>query len=491
MYPFKAPTQEILTSIERVAATNALRDWDTELAENIIIHFSMFAEEVLAPLNGPGDIQGAALLNGRVRMPDGFSEAYAQLAADGWQGLTAPEEYGGQNVHPLIAAGISEIFSGANHSFQMVCGLVPGAVRTLLNFGTEEQKSNWIPGLSSGEYLSTMCLTESGAGSDLSRIRTKASNKNGSWKISGEKIFISGGDQDLSEGIFHLVLARTGKPESGLKGLSLFICPSHVGNTRNTISVLRLEKKMGLHASPTCHLLFDDAHAELLGKEGEGLTAMFTMMNYARTDVALQGVGHASRAHQIANEYASTRVQGRTTDGSSAVLSDHADVRRMLDTQKSLASGGRAMCHITLAQSLTGAPQRLLDVLTALCKVYCSEAGTTAADLGIQVLGGYGYLHDYGVEQIWRDARITAIYEGANGIHARSLATRGFQQPETKNAFIELMESLFDDENNHAVRQWCELSEPLLSSENPEHNAQQLAKITAELFSHASTNRPQ
>ncbi|MBX2884617.1 MAG: acyl-CoA dehydrogenase family protein, partial [Granulosicoccus sp.] len=328
-------------------------------------------------------------------------------------------------------------------------------------------------------------------GSDLSRIRTHAQEKKGSWRISGEKIFISGGGQDLSEGILHLVLARTGKPDTGVKGLSLFLCPSHIDGTENSVAVVRLEDKLGLHASPTCHMHFADAEAALVGKEGEGLKAMFTMMNYARTDVALQGVGHASRAHQIALEYASTREQGRTSSGQAAVLTDHADVRQMLDKQANLALGGRAMCHITIARTLPGTSQELTDILASLCKVFCSEASTTAADLGIQILGGYGYLHEYGMEQIWRDARITSIYEGANGIHARALATRGFQHKETKELFVSFISSLFDDKTlaDPAISQWQEESETILNSESPELEANNLMNITTNLFLQACQSR--
>jgi len=259
---------------------------------------------VIAPLNAVGDRQGAQLENGRVRMPDGFAAAYADLAAGGWQGLTLPEAHGGMAASPLIAAGVSEIFSGANHAMQMVCNLVPGAAAVLLRDGTAAQQADWLPKLASGEALSTMCLTEPAAGSDLSAIRCKAVRAESAWQITGEKIFISGGDQDMSDTILHLVLARSGS--AGLGGLSLFLCPK-----QPAVTITRIEDKMGLHASPTCQMAFDAAKAELIGAEGEGLGVMFTLMNHARIDVALQGVAHAARAALIARRYAMDRVQGR------------------------------------------------------------------------------------------------------------------------------------------------------------------------------------
>ena len=425
MIPFQAPTDEIFHSL-RIFAGNT-PGWDAELSQEITQHFAAFAEGVLAPLNEPGDRQGCRLENGRVRMPDGFAAAYSELAESGWQGLTAPEAFGGQALDHLTAAAVSEIFSGANHALQMVTGLVPGAISTLLAHGTAEQQAAYIPRLTSGEWLSTMCLTEAGAGSDLSRIRCKATRDADGWTIEGQKIFISGGDQDMSQGILHLVLARTGTAEDGVKGLSLFLCASEIDGLRNAITVTRIEEKLGLHASPTCQMEFDGAKAELVGGEGRGLVAMFTMMNHARLDVALQGVAHATRACAIASAYAAERTQGRTIEGAPALLTDHPDVRRMLDEQQDLARTARGMCHLALAELEKGEAPALIEFLTPLCKIYATEAGIRAADLGIQILGGYGYLEEYGMAQVWRDARITSIYEGANGIHALTLATRGLK----------------------------------------------------------------
>ena len=482
MKPFAAPVSDILFSLNEVADAADLPLWDGDLCAEILGHFSAFAESEIAPLDEPGDVQGCRLESGSVRMPDGFAETYSALAADGWQGLTAPEAFGGMGQNKLIAAAVSEVFSGANHSMQMVCNLVPGAITTLLRYGSESQQKQWIPRLASGDTLSTMCLTESDAGSDLSRIRTKAVQSDNGWSISGEKIYISGGDQDMSNDVLHLVLARSG--DASIKGLSLFLCAkSEVGDT---IRVTRIENKLGLHASPTCQLVFNNAPAQLLGEEGAGLAAMFTLMNHARIDVALQGVAHAARAYDIASHYAAQRVQGRKRDGTEAVLSDHAGVRRMLDEQRSLAIGARAMAHITLVEIERGRQPALVDFLTPLCKVFCTEAGIRAADLGIQILGGYGYLNEYRVAQTWRDARITAIYEGANSIHELATATRSLKVQGGAGAdeFEALVHRLAAD--NHTVISelvtWRKARQHVLSMDDPSQSAHEFTQQTCELF---------
>lgn len=478
MSDFKAPLDDILFTLRHIADAPSAPGWDDDVAADIITHFAGFAEGVIAPLNATGDATGARLENGRVRMPNGFQDAFRQLAEDGWQGLTAPVDFGGMGQSALIGAAVSEIFSGANHALQMVCNLVPGAIKTLINFGTPDQQATWIPRLTAGEVLSTMCLTEAGAGSDLSQIRCKAEVTGDHWTLHGEKIFISGGDQDMSEGILHFVLARSGTPDSGIKGLSLFLCPAG-----RAVQVTRIEEKLGLHASPTCQMVFNGARAELIGVEGEGLRAMFTVMNHARIDVALQGVAHAARAAQIASIYAAERIQGRKSDGTAAALSDHADVTRMLNEQASLAIGARAMCYITLGELERDAQPELVEFLTSLCKVFASEAGIKAADLGIQILGGYGYLNEYPIAQTWRDARITAIYEGANGIHERSIATRGLHAKGGADAFEALIETLAGPSD--ALDHWRSHRAKVADAPDPDVHAHQFAQATAQLFFNA------
>ncbi len=483
MTPFIAPVDDILFSLNNIAGASELPSWDDELAKEIIKHFALFAEDQIAPLDELGDRQGCRFENGQVRMPDGFVEAYKELAYSGWQSLTAPEVLGGMGQGPLVAAAISEIFSGANHSMQMICNLVPGAISTLLRFGTNAQQQEWIPRLAEGQTLSTMCLTEPNAGSDLSRIRTKAERLKGKWLLTGEKIFISGGDQDMSQDILHFVLARTGEYQTGTKGLSLFLCSKT--EAQKTIRISRIEEKLGLHASPTCHMIFDGAPAQLIGEEGAGLKAMFTVMNHARIDVALQGVAHAARAHAISLAYAIDRQQGRKSDGADAALCDHADVRRMLDDQRCMALGARAMAHITLVELEKALRPELVDFLTPICKFFCTEAGIKSADLGIQILGGYGYLTEYRISQTWRDARITSIYEGANGIHYLTLATRGLNAHEGRgaDAFDELIMDLsHDDRVTRQLEEWRKHRTVVSKAIDPTELAHDFAQKTAHLF---------
>lgn len=486
MKPYSAPVDDILFSLDKVAGASSLSGWDSELSAEIVNHFAVLAQSEIAPLDELGDTQGCRLEGSNVLMPDGFAQAYSKLIEGGWQGLSTPEEFGGMGQNKLVAAAVSEIFSGACHSMQMVCNLVPGAVTTLLRFGTQAQQDLWIPRLSSGEALSTMCLTEPDAGSDLSKIRTKAVSTDNGWRISGEKIFISGGDQNLSEDILHLVLARTS--DDGIKGLSLFICSK--SEASKAIKTARIEQKLGLHASPTCHMVFDQAPAQLVGEEGAGLTAMFTLMNHARIDVALQGVAHAARAYDICESYTTQRAQGRKADGSKALLVDHADVRRQLDEQRSLALGARAMAHITLVEFERGGQDSLIDFLTPLCKVFCTQAGIRAADIGIQLLGGYGYLNEYRISQTWRDARITTIYEGANAIHELATVTRGLKNHGGAGAdgFDELINRLGNSNQDvmHRLSAWRQARQAILALNNPSTRAHEFTQLTCDLFYRAA-----
>lgn len=488
MSEFHAPVDDILTSL--ALAGRDLPGWDQDGAAEIITHFAGFAEGVLAPLDQIGDQQGCRLEDGRVRMPPGFHEGYSQLAAGGWQGLRVPDAHGGMGLDAMIGAGVSEIFSGANHALQMVTNLVPGAVEVLTHFGTDDQKRRHIPGLASGEVLATMALTEPGAGSDLSAIRTRALPDGDHWLIEGEKIFISGGDQDMSPQILHLVLARTGPVDSGVKGLSLFLCPSKIDDVRNAVSVTRIEEKMGLHASPTCQLAFDGARAELVGEAGGGLKAMFTMMNHARLDVALQGVAHAARAADIARRYAAGRWQGRGADGQPASIDQHADVARMIGECDRLARAGRHLCHLTQAAIERGDARDFVEFMTPICKYACTEGGIRAADLAIQVLGGYGYLREYRAEQNWRDARICAIYEGTNGIHAKATATRGLalNGGAGARAFADFLEASGPDLAGPAAA-WRDEARRVLALVDPSAAAHRFMELTCRLALDAAMAR--
>lgn len=483
MIPFRAPVDDILAALSAAGASR-LPEWDQALSEEIIGHFARFAEGIIAPIDEAGDLEGCHLTDGRVSMPQGFPEAYAEYAAQGWPGLGLPPEFDGQGLPAPVLGVVTEIFAGASHSMQMVCGLVPGAARTIGRFGSPEQQARWLPRLASGEWLTTMALTEAGAGSDLSDIRTRAVEGPDGWRVEGEKIFISGGDQNLTERIVHLVLARTGSPEDGTRGLSLFLVPSHdEAGTRAPVRAIRIEEKLGLHASPTCQMVFDNAPAELLGQPGSGLMAMFTMMNHARLDVALQGVAHAARAYDIASTYAAERKQaGRP-------LTDHYDVRRMLSLIRDAALDARKLVCLALVEMELGENDDLVDFLTPVCKVMGTEAGIRAADLAIQVLGGYGYLREYRVEQIWRDARVTAIYEGANGIHALTLATRllkgrGSRAGEAFDRWIEGRVSTGE------LSAWRQVRDQVAASDAPQELAEPFLRATIEVVTRAVRNLP-
>lgn len=491
MTPFSAPVDDILFSLEHVARLDRTPGWDSDLVAQTAAHFATFAEAELAPLNAPGDREGCQIRDGRVLTPKGYREAFAQYADLGWCGVSLPERFGGLGLPPAVASAvIGEISIGACPGFAMATGLIKGAAQTLLVAGTAEQQARYLPRLTSGQWMATMCLTEAGAGSDLSGVTTRAVPAGDHWAISGEKVFISGGDHDLSEGILHLVLARTGSPEDGIRGLSLFLCPSQDdAGARNAVTVTRIEHKMGLHGSPTCQLRFDAARAELIGVPGQGLAGMFTMMNAARIGTSLLGVAHAARAGDIAARYAAQRHQGGTT------IDRHPDVARMLTEIDALTLGMRAMSHMLLAALADERQADLVDFLTPVCKVFCTEGGIEAANLAIQVLGGYGYLHEYHAEQNFRDVRISAIFEGANGIHAAALATRLLHQKGGRlaDAFVAFLTGLADTPRGaaltEALRLWVEARQVVTTSDAPKELAHPFMQLTGAVLFLAAWHR--
>ncbi len=408
---------DIVLTLAATGGLSAAAHWDAAATESVLLAYKEFIDTEVAPGNGPADRAGCRIVDGRVRVPSPLPQTYKSYVDLGWHLLPLPVSIGGIGAPSPICCAGAELLAGANHAFQMLVGLVPGAIGVIERFGTQAQQDALIPELTAGTTLATMCLTEADAGSDLGAIRTSGTrNVAGEWTLSGEKIFISGGDQDLSDAIVHLVLARTGAPAEGVKGLSLFACHAQRSDgSRNSIKVVRIEEKLGLHASPTCQLRFAGADAQLLGQPGDGLKAMFVMMNHARLDVAMQGVAHAAQAHALASAYADQRRQG------GRVIARHGDVARMLAEMDALTLGARAMGY-RAAALLEDAD--LAAFLTPACKVFCTDTASRVADLGIQVLGGYGYLPEYGMEQIWRDARVTRLYEGTNGVLAMTLVRR-------------------------------------------------------------------
>lgn len=426
MIDYRTPIPELLFALRHGAEAGRLPHWDEDIAQQVLSEAARFIEAEIAPLDPLGDHSPAELHEGRVRMPPAFLTAYRRYREAGWTGLAGDPAHGGQGLPHVLAGAVTEMLAGACVSFQMVLGLGQGAMRAIAAHASPEQQARYLPPLVAGEWLATMCLTESQAGSDLGLIRTLAEPAgDGSYRLGGAKIFISGGDQDMTDNILHLVLARTPGAPAGVKGLSLFLCPAVLPDgSRNRVSCVRLEEKMGMHASPTCQLAFDGAHAELLGAEGQGLACMFVMMNAERLDTALQGVGLADVAGQRARAYAAQRVQGRGADGAPVTIDRHADVRRMLIAQTALTEGCRALVYRTLVELELGAEPALVDFLTPLAKAYATDSAIEVANLALQIHGGYGYLREYRVEQVLRDVRITAIYEGSNGIQANTLAER-------------------------------------------------------------------
>jgi alkylation response protein AidB-like acyl-CoA dehydrogenase len=409
-----------------------------------------FSEEVLAPLNLSGDQEGCHFNAGEVSTPTGFKEAYRAFVEGGWQGLSFPAEFGGQGLPTSLSLFKTEMMGAANWSFNMYPGLSLGCINTLLQYGTEAQKSLYLPPLVSGEWTGTMCLTEPQCGTDLGQIRTRAEPRpDGSYKLTGTKMFISAGEHDLATNIVHIVLARLPGAPAGTRGISLFVVPKFLvaddgaAGERNAVSCGSIEHKMGIRGSATAVLNFDDAIGYLIFEPNKGLEAMFTFMNTARLGTAIQGIAHAEASFQGALAYAKDRRSMRSLSGKKEPEANadsliwHADVRRMLLTQKAIAEGGRAMIYAaaqTADLMFNAAYEKdhaayeyhdnKLGFYTPILKGFLTEMGLEAANLGMQVFGGHGYIHEHGMEQIARDARIATLYEGTTGIQALDLLGR-------------------------------------------------------------------
>jgi hypothetical protein len=421
-----------------------------DIVDAVLTECSRFCEEQLSPLYQPGDEEGCSLKDGVVTTPKGYKEAYDQYVMGGWQGLSAPEEYGGQGLPASMGLLKQEMMGTANWSFSMYPGLSIGAMNTIFLHGSDDQKDTYLLPMTEGRWAGTMCLTEPQCGTDLGQVKTRAEPQtDGSYRLTGTKIFISSGDHDLTENIIHIVLARLPDAPKGTRGISLFIVPKMLsdndGNigTRNGVTCGSLEKKMGIKASATCVMNFDGATGYLIGPENEGLECMFTFMNTARIGTAIQGVGPAELSYQWALVYAKERRSMRALSGKKDAdhvadsLIHHADVRRMLLTQKAIAEGGRAMLYYSarladhMVEGLAAGDDKKADryddklgFLTPILKGFLTELGNEAANLGVQVFGGHGYIREHGMEQIVRDTRIATLYEGTTGIQALDLLGR-------------------------------------------------------------------
>lgn len=452
MAAYSAPVRDhmfILHEMMKVQDRTDIEGYDEltpDLTGAVLEEAGKLATEVLAPLNEAGD-KGCVLENGVVRTPDGFREAFDVLRNGGWTALACDPNYGGQGMPAVMAAAAGEYHSSANMAFMMFAGLTQGAYRAIHAHGSDEQKDKYLEKMASCEWTGTMNLTEPHCGTDLGLLRTKAvPQDDGSYKITGQKIFISSGDHELADNIIHLVLARMPDAPEGVKGISLFIVPKYLVNedgapgARNGVSVGNIEDKMGIHGNPTCVMNYDDATGWLLGDAHKGLRAMFTMMNDARMGVAGQGLFQASAAYQLAAEYARDRLQGRAVTGVEAPdkaadpLIVHPDIRRMLMDQKSFIEGARAAIMITTemidaVERHEDADKRvdaddMLGLLTPVLKGFCTDKGFDMTVQAQQVFGGHGYIKEQGMEQFVRDARIAMIYEGANGVQALDLVGR-------------------------------------------------------------------
>ncbi|WP_425098750.1 acyl-CoA dehydrogenase C-terminal domain-containing protein [Tropicibacter sp. S64] len=419
---------------------------DRDTLDAILGEAAKLAGDVLAPLNAVGDTQGCVLENGVVRTPEGFKAAFDQVREGGWTALDCDPEYGGQGLPYLVSTAVGEQFSAANMAFNMYQGLTHGAYSAIHAHGSDEQKATYLPKMVTCEWTGTMNLTEPHCGTDLGLMRTKAvPQEDGTYKVSGQKIFISAGDHDMSENVIHLVLAKIPGGPEGIKGVSLFIVPKFIvengqPGARNGVSVGKIEEKMGIHGNSTCVMNYDEATGYLLGEAHKGMRAMFTMMNEARIGVGLQGFAQAEAAYQNAVIYAKDRLQGRDVtgaknpDGPADPLIVHPDIRRNLMDQKSFVEGARAFTYWGAAmidrahKCEDKAADGLISLLTPVIKGFLTDRGFDMAVQAQQVYGGHGYIEEWGMSQFARDARIAMIYEGANGVQALDLVGRKLAQ---------------------------------------------------------------
>ncbi|WP_415402063.1 acyl-CoA dehydrogenase C-terminal domain-containing protein [Tateyamaria sp. SN3-11] len=455
---------------------------EADFTSAILEEAGKLTSEVLAPLNVVGDKEGCRLENGVVYTPTGFKDAFEQVKEGGWPGLDMPEEFGGQNMPYVIGTAVGEMFSSANMAFTMYQGLTHGAASAILAHGSQQQKETYLPKMVSCEWTGTMNLTEPHCGTDLGLMRTKAEPQDdGSYKISGQKIFISAGEHDMADNIIHLVLAKiVGGPE-GIKGVSLFIVPKFLVNedgslgARNGVAVGNIEEKMGIHGNSTCVMNYDGAVGYLIGEEHKGMRAMFTMMNEARLGVGMQGLSQAEVAYQNALDYAKDRLQGRDVtgtknpDGPADPLIVHPDIRRSLMDQKSFAEGARAF--ILWGATMIDAAHRagdkdadgIVSLLTPIIKGFLTDVGYDNTIKAQQVYGGHGYIEEWGMSQYTRDARIAMIYEGANGVQALDLVGRKLAQDGGKHvmAFFDLVKSFIKENAGQDEAYDAEFLEPL------------------------------
>ena len=452
MSTYAAPIRDMkfvvkeLVGLDDITALPGCEEVTPDLVDAVLEEAGNFATGVLDPINIPGDRIGARLEKSVVTAAPGFKEAFKQFSAGGWPGLNCDPQYGGQGLPHIVSAQTSEMWNSANMSFCLCPMLTAGVVAALMRHGSDQQKDMYLPNLVSGKWTGTMNLTESQAGSDLSAVRTRAVPEGDHYRLHGTKIFITWGEHDMAENIIHMVLARTPDAPEGVKGISLFVVPKFMVNKdgspgkRNDVNCVSIEHKLGIHGSPTCVMAYGEAEGAvgyLIGEENRGLEFMFTMMNFARLEVGIEGVAIAERAYQHALEFARNRVQGReigVKSGNRVSIIHHPDVRRMLMSMKAQTEAMRALATLASAhldkallhpdKGARANSQALFDLLTPVVKGWCTEQSIEIASLGVQVHGGMGFVEETGAAQYLRDARITTIYEGTTGIQANDLVGR-------------------------------------------------------------------
>jgi alkylation response protein AidB-like acyl-CoA dehydrogenase len=486
MPSYTAPTRDmqfILHDVLNVSQQDipGYAELEPDFTSAVLEEAGKISSEVLAPLNPVGDAEGCVLENGVVRTPKGFKAAFDQVREGGWPALDLPEEYGGQNMPYILGTAVGEMFSAANQAFTMYHGLTHGAASAILAHGSDQQKTTYLPKMASCDWTGTMNLTEPHCGTDLGMMRTKAEpQEDGSYKVTGQKIFISSGEHDMADNIIHLVLAKIPGGPEGIKGVSLFIVPKFLVNEdgglgdRNGVSCGKIEEKMGIHGNSTCVMNYDGATGYLLGEKHKGMRAMFTMMNEARIGVGMQGLAQAEVAYQNALAYAKDRLQGRAVtgaenpDGPADPLIVHPDIRRSLMDQKSFIEGARAFMlwgAELIDRSHRGedeAAEGLISLMTPVIKGFLTDEGYDMTVLAQQVYGGHGYIEEWGMSQFTRDARIAMIYEGANGVQALDLVGRKLTSDSGKHvmAFFDMVKGfLKENEGDEALKK--EFLDPL------------------------------
>ena len=465
MSTYAAPIRDMkfvineLVGLEQISALPGCEEVTADLVDAVLEEAGKFAAGVLDPLNKPGDRTGARFDNNVVTAAPGFKDAFRKFSEGGWTGLNCDPQFGGQGLPHIISAQTSEMWNSANMSFCLCPMLTAGVVAALMRHGSDQQKALYLPNLVSGKWTGTMNLTEPQAGSDLAAVRTRAVPEGDHHRLHGTKIFITWGEHDMAENIIHMVLARTPDAPEGVKGISLFVVPKFLVDKdgrlgkRNDVKCVSIEHKLGIHGSPTCVMAYGDADGAigyLVGEENRGLEFMFTMMNFARLEVGIEGVAIAERAYQHALEYAKNRVQGRemgVKGGERVSIIHHPDVRRMLMSMKAQTEAMRAIATLTAAyldkallhpdRTERARNQALFDLLTPVVKGWCTEQSIEIASIGVQVHGGMGFVEETGAAQYLRDARITTIYEGTTGIQANDLIGRKIAYE--KGATIKLM----------------------------------------------------